>query len=91
MGNEKYNGAWEEIGVRNHIRVLKWKEMGKFMGLESLESAIIDKLNIAPRSVTINGASLYAGGRIGWLIGLRIVQFMTLPPIMAPSERNSMG
>ena len=80
-----------EIGVKNHIKAFRCDEDVIFIELDKEDIATIKNARAAPRSVTINGESLREMGKTGCAMGLKIVQFIKLPPTIAPKDKNTIG
>lgn len=84
-----FSRACEERGTRNHIKAFMWLSIG---AIEDGEVEVVfSSIRIAPATVTMRAGSFNMGGRTGSFIGRINIQFIVLPPMMAPRVNINIG
>ena len=80
----------EAMGVKNHMKELKFKVKGELRVREFF--AFIEKnIIVTPVRVRIKGRVFIVKLIEGWIIGFKKIQFIILPPTMAPVLKIIIG
>lgn len=91
--NDKDNGSWVLIGVKNHIEVREEKKAGldKKTGLRDETHHDIVHVREAPQIVIIRGKSLITGIKKGVSVEGSNSQLKIAPPVTAKNVRSNKG
>ena len=80
---------WEERGIRNHIRRVKWVSFWELIGWFGFIVKVM--ANVAPSRDNVRAVVFIRGGRGGGDSGRIKIQFIILPPEMAAATRSRRG